>query len=109
MPGAETENKIIIKKVMSFVKKNKNAHFYKSLGQKNYFSFLKIVDLVLGNSSSGLLEVPTMKKATINLGNRQSGRLESSSVISIKIDKKINNKRNKTNISKKISKKIKLF
>ena len=106
MPGAETENKIIIKKIMTFVKRNKNAHFYKSLGQKNYFSFLNIVDLVLGNSSSGLLEVPTMKKATVNLGNRQSGRLESSSVISIKIDKRLIIKEIKRIYQKKFQKKL---
>ena len=43
---------------------------------------------MLGNSSSGLLEMPTFKKATVNLGNRQSGRLKSLSVIDTKIEKK---------------------
>lgn len=88
MPGVEIENKIIISKIKKFVSRNKNAYFYKSLGQKNYFSVLKIVDLMLGNSSSGLLEIPTFRKATINLGSRQSGRLNSSSVINSKINKK---------------------
>ena len=88
MPGVEIENKIIISKIKKFVSRNKNAYFYKSLGQKNYFSELKNVDLMLGNSSSGLLEIPTFRKATINLGSRQSGRLNSSSVINSKINKK---------------------
>ena len=46
-----------------------------------YFSLLSYVDGVIGNSSSGLLEVPSFKKATINIGNRQSGRLKANSVV----------------------------
>ena len=45
------------------------------------FSALKFVDIVIGNSSSGLLEVPSFKKATINIGDRQNGRIKASSVI----------------------------
>ena len=108
MPGAEIENKIIIKKINSFIKKNKNAYFYKSLGQKNYFSVLKIVDLMLGNSSSGLLEAPTFKKASINIGNRQSGRTESSSVLSVQIKKEIIIKAIKKIYGKEFQKKLKL-
>jgi GDP/UDP-N,N'-diacetylbacillosamine 2-epimerase (hydrolysing) len=46
------------------------------------------VDAVVGNSSSGLLEVPTFKKATINIGDRQKGRLQANSVINCNPDKK---------------------
>jgi GDP/UDP-N,N'-diacetylbacillosamine 2-epimerase (hydrolysing) len=84
-PGADLENKIIIKHIKTFVKNNSNAFFYKSLGQDNYYSFLNFIDGVIGNSSSGLLEVPTFKKATINIGNRQAGRLLSKSVINVSI------------------------
>ena len=51
------------------------------MGQQKYFSCLKIVDLVIGNSSSGLIEVPAFKIPTINIGDRQRGRLKASSVI----------------------------
>ena len=85
MPGVEVENIIIINKIKKFVKENKNSYFFKSLGQNNYFSVLNIIDLMIGNSSSGLLEMPTFKKATINLGERQSGRIKAKSVISTKI------------------------
>ena len=61
--------------------KNINSYFFNSLGQLNYFSLLKICDGVIGNSSSGLLEVPFFKKATINIGKRQMGRLKAKSVI----------------------------
>jgi len=88
MPGADVENKTIINEIKKFVNQNKNSFFFKSLGQINYFSILKLVDGMVGNSSSGLLEMPTFKKATINLGNRQSGRLKGDSVIDAKIKKK---------------------
>ena len=50
---------------------------------------LKFVDLMIGNSSSGIIEMPSFNKMTINLGNRQEGRLRSKSVIDCKIKKKI--------------------
>ena len=54
------------------------------MGQQNYLSALSYIDGVLGNSSSGLLEVPTFKKATINIGNRQEDRMKAISVIDVK-------------------------
>ena len=56
MPGAELENKEIIKKIKLFINQRKNTYFFKSLGQQKYFSILNQVDLMIGNSSSGLLE-----------------------------------------------------
>ena len=87
MPGADLENQIVAKLITKFTLKNKNAYFFKSLGQINYFSFLKQVDGMIGNSSSGILEMPYFKKGTINIGNRQSGRLMAKSVINAKIKK----------------------
>lgn len=86
-PGADTQNNTIKKTIKGFVKKRKNTFYFDSLGQTNYFSILKIVDCVIGNSSSGLLEVPTFKKATINIGIRQKGRIKSNSVIDCPIKK----------------------
>ena len=87
MPGADLENAIVIKLIKKFTTKHKNAYFFKSLGQVNYFSFLNQIDGMIGNSSSGLLEMPYFKKGTINIGARQSGRLFSKSVINIKVKK----------------------
>ena len=67
-----------------FCSKRKNAIFQKSLGQKRYYSCLKYVDGVIGNSSSGIIEVPSFKKGTINIGERQEGRLKSKSIIDCK-------------------------
>ena len=86
MPNADVGNKIIFKKVRKFCDLNKNAKYYSSLGQKKYFSCLKYVDVVLGNSSSGIIEVPSFKIPTINIGNRQKGRLQSKSIINCKND-----------------------
>ena len=88
MPGADLENSIIEKEIKYFIKKKKNAYFYKSLGQTNYYSFLNQMDAMIGNSSSGILEMPYFNKATINLGNRQSGRAMSNSVVNSNIKKK---------------------
>ncbi len=83
-PNADIGNKIIFEKIQSFVSRNSNSYFFESLGVVNYLSFLKYIDALVGNSSSGILEVPSFKKATINIGDRQKGRLMASSVINVK-------------------------
>ena len=89
MPGADLGNSLIETEIKKFIKKNKNSFFYKSLGQISYFSILNQVDAVIGNSSSGILEMPYFKKATINLGSRQLGRLQSSSILNAEIKKNL--------------------
>ena len=88
MPGADLGNSLIEKEIKKFTSLNKNCFFYKSLGQVNYFSFLNQMNAIIGNSSSGILEMPYFKKATINLGDRQLGRLHSKSIINIPIRRK---------------------
>ena len=84
MPNADNDNEIIFKTIKNFCKRTKRAKYFTSLGQVRYFSCIKYVDGVVGNSSSGLLEVPSFKKGTINIGDRQRGRLQASSVINCK-------------------------
>ena len=87
--NADTDGRTIIKQIEKFVRENKDRSCcFTSLGQLNYLSLLKYVDGVIGNSSSGLLEVPTYKIGTINIGDRQKGRLKASSVIDCKSDYK---------------------
>ena len=81
MPNADTDGRIIFELIDNFVSKNMNAHVFTSLGQLRYLSCIAQVDAVVGNSSSGLAEVPSFKKATINIGDRQKGRVQSVSVI----------------------------
>jgi len=88
--NSDTYGRIINFMIDEYVNKNPNKSVaFTSLGQLKYLSALQYMDVVLGNSSSGLIEVPTFKIATINLGDRQKGRLKAQSVIDcnpIKID-----------------------
>lgn len=80
--NSDSYGNIINKMIKKFVKKHKNfSCSYKSMGQINYLSTLKFIDAVVGNSSSGLLEVPSFKIGTINIGDRQMDRLKATSVI----------------------------
>ena len=81
LPNADTGGRALIKMVEQFVAQHPNARAYTSLGQLRYLSCIAHVDGVVGNSSSGLAEVPSFKKGTINIGDRQRGRLQASSVI----------------------------
>lgn len=80
-PNSDTDGRVIIKMIDEFCQIRSNAQAYVSLGQQRYLSTIHHVDVVIGNSSSGLYEVPAFKKPTINIGNRQKGRLKASSVI----------------------------
>jgi GDP/UDP-N,N'-diacetylbacillosamine 2-epimerase (hydrolysing) len=81
MPNADTDGRALIRMVEQFVTQHTNARAYPSLGQLRYLSCIAQVDGVVGNSSSGLAEVPSFKKGTINIGDRQRGRLQPASVI----------------------------
>ncbi len=81
MPNADTDGRILMNRIAQFVAQHTNARAYTSLGQLRYFSCIRHVDGVIGNSSSGLTEVPSFNKGTVNIGDRQKGRLKPSSVI----------------------------
>jgi len=80
--NADTEGRIINKLIDNFVAQNsKRSIVFNSLGQLKYLSVLQFVDAMVGNSSSGIIEMPSFKKATINIGERQRGRIKAPSVI----------------------------
>jgi GDP/UDP-N,N'-diacetylbacillosamine 2-epimerase (hydrolysing) len=81
LPNADTNGRVIIQMIEDFVAKRDNAKAFTSLGQHRYFSCLAQVDAVVGNSSSGLAEAPSFKIPTVNIGERQKGRLKAQSVI----------------------------
>lgn len=64
----------------------KNIHVYSSLGVKRYLSLMREALFVIGNSSSGIVEAPAFGIPTINIGNRQRGRLQASSIINCDVD-----------------------
>jgi GDP/UDP-N,N'-diacetylbacillosamine 2-epimerase (hydrolysing) len=81
-PNSDTDGRVIIQLIDEYVKNNSHkAISFTSLGQLRYLSAIQFVDVVIGNSSSGLIEVPSFKKATINIGDRQQGRVKATSVI----------------------------
>ncbi len=82
MPNADTDGRVIMELIHEFVVKDpERRKSFASLGQLRYLSALQHVDIVIGNSSSGLTEVPSFQKPTINIGDRQKGRIKAESVI----------------------------
>ncbi len=80
--NSDTNGRIINQMIDEYVNKNRHKSIsFTSLGQLRYLSALQFVDAVVGNSSSGLAEAPSFKIGTINIGDRQKGRIKSSSVI----------------------------
>ena len=89
VPNADTDGRIIIEMIDDFVFRHKDISIsFKSMGHLNYLSTLQFVDGIVGNSSSGLAEAPTLKIGTINIGDRQKGRLRAKSVIDCNPDQK---------------------
>jgi GDP/UDP-N,N'-diacetylbacillosamine 2-epimerase (hydrolysing) len=84
MPNADVGNSIITDSIRNFVAQGNNRYFFESLGQTRYLSLMSLVDGVVGNSSSGLAEAPSFKTGTINIGDRQNGRIQASSVLNCK-------------------------
>lgn len=80
--NADPDSDVIRRKIESFVQAHQDRSVvYASLGQKLYMSAMNQADLILGNSSSGVIEAPSFKKASVNIGDRQKGRLMAESVI----------------------------
>ena len=81
-PNADTGGRALIERLDQWVAANKRrAKAFVSLGQQRYLSLMREADVIIGNSSSGLTEAPALKKATVNIGDRQKGRLKASSII----------------------------
>jgi GDP/UDP-N,N'-diacetylbacillosamine 2-epimerase (hydrolysing) len=81
MANADSGGIVINQIIKKFADQNKNAKLFPSLGQLAYLSCISFMDGVVGNSSSGILEVPSFLKGTINIGDRQRGRIQARSVI----------------------------
>ena len=86
--NSDTDGRIINQMIDDYVAKNFHKSVgFNSLGQLRYLSALQFVDTVVGNSSSGLLEAPSFKIGTINIGDRQKGRIKAESVIDCSANK----------------------
>jgi GDP/UDP-N,N'-diacetylbacillosamine 2-epimerase (hydrolysing) len=80
-PNADRQGRIIIDMINEYTTARKDSKSFMSLGQLNYLSLLNLSDAVVGNSSSGLLEAPSLKIPAVNIGDRQEGRIMADSVI----------------------------
>ncbi|MDA7455162.1 UDP-N-acetylglucosamine 2-epimerase [Planktomarina temperata] len=82
MSNADNEGRLMNKRLKAFAESDTEKYiFIESMGSTNYLSAIKYCACVVGNSSSGLIEVPSFGKPTVNIGRRQGGRAQSRSVI----------------------------
>lgn len=89
LPNSDTDGRIIMRKIEEFTKKYNNRSIaFTSLGKVRYLSALQYVSAVVGNSSSGIIEVPSFGIPTLNIGDRQKGRIAANSVVHCGISKK---------------------
>ena len=87
--NSDTDGRIINQMIDEYVSKESNKSIcFTSLGQLRYLSALQYVNAMVGNSSSGLLEAPSFKIGTINIGDRQKGRKKANSIIDCEPNKK---------------------
>jgi len=86
--NADTDGRIINQMIDEYVFKHPDkAVAFHSLGALRFLSLVKISDAIIGNSSSGILEAPSLKTPTINIGDRQRGRTQAESIINCKCTK----------------------
>lgn len=79
--NADANGRIVNKMIDEYVSNHSNTMAVDSLGVLRYLSAIKYADMVIGNSSSGIVEVPSFRVPTINIGDRQKGRIQAESVI----------------------------
>ena len=85
--NADTDGRIINAMIDEFVLKNpERSKWFTSLGSLRFLSLLRLCDAIVGNSSSGIIEAPSLNVATINIGDRQKGRTQASSVVNCKLN-----------------------
>ncbi len=86
--NSDTDGRVINRMIDGYVANHPNTSVeFTSLGQLRYLSALQFVDAVVGNSSSGLAEAPSFNTATVNIGDRQKGRVKATSVIDCEPEK----------------------
>ena len=86
LPNADTGRNSISSLVKEFCNSKSNYTYFNSLGSIRYLSCLKYLDAVIGNSSSGIIEAPSFNIPTVNIGNRQKGRIFAKSIINCPLD-----------------------
>lgn len=86
--NSDTDGRAINRMIDEYVaKRSGKAVGFTSMGQLRYLSAMRYADVVVGNSSSGIIEAPALKVPTINIGDRQKGRIQASSVINCRAER----------------------
>jgi UDP-hydrolysing UDP-N-acetyl-D-glucosamine 2-epimerase len=86
LANADALGRSINATIQEFSRDKENIHVFQSLGKKRYLSMINISDVVIGNSSSGIIEAPSFQKPTVNIGIRQAGRIHMESIINVNGD-----------------------
>lgn len=106
-PNSDNGGSYIIEKIEELNKTNSNVYVFKNLGILRYLSAMKLCGVVIGNSSSALVEAPYLKKPVVNIGNRQKGRLMADNIICCSNDTNDILKSIKKALSKEFNDKVK--
>jgi UDP-N-acetylglucosamine 2-epimerase (non-hydrolysing)/GDP/UDP-N,N'-diacetylbacillosamine 2-epimerase (hydrolysing) len=80
-PNADTHGRIIIERIEKFCMEHPKSRVVKTAGQRGYYSLMKTVSAMAGNSSSGIIEAASFELPVVNIGNRQKGRIQARNVI----------------------------
>lgn len=105
--NADAGGNVINNELEKFARSNPNCYLTASLGQLNYLSVMSVCDVVIGNSSSGIIEAPSFNKPVVNIGSRQNGRIKAKSNFDCKADVKSISKAIKQALRSGSKKKIK--
>lgn len=89
MPNSDTMGSLIRDKLTNFINSRSNAYRIESFGSNGYLSCMKYCSFMLGNTSSGFVEASYFPKYVVNLGNRQTGRIQTKNIISTPIEKEL--------------------
>ena len=83
MPNADTGGSLVLARIRGYVESHTNSRLFDNLGTETYFSLMRCVSAMVGNSSSGIIEAPSFKLPVVNIGSRQEGRLRAGNVIDV--------------------------
>jgi len=83
LPNADVSGRVILGMLESFVKKKPTARLVENLGTQGYFSVMALAAVMVGNSSSGIVEAPSFTLPVVNIGTRQQGRVREKNVLDV--------------------------
>lgn len=86
-PNADAGSRAIVAALTALAKRDRRVHLVRSLGSQRYASLMKIADVMIGNSSSGIIEAPTLGLPVVNIGERQAGRPRAANIIDVRGDR----------------------